>query len=410
MVRVGLLPTLLLFLLFPFGAPTMRAQSDMPEQLGVAGLLAMVPATLTDMEDDEDISDFYSQVSYAGFAAQLASLGIDSPQALSDEEGVSRWRAAVAPLSIPSQLARSSGPPEDQAEWQVALGFAPFEIDEALGVGQTPAELLLLRGRFDTSTVEAALRTSGFQAIGDTIYHVEHVDLASPAGKAVSIGMRYAAILPDGTLLFAGREEIARGVLETVSGKGSALDTALLIAPLLASAPADLASAIIVPGVRFAGAEIPSFGFDPDVHPSDLAATAEAVATASANEPKLPPVLVALLGMTIGGPYWPSGVETTPIPLAEGQAQARFAVELLFASEADAAAAVPVLDERLATETVGPDGPAYAELFPERTIAISTTSPTVVGLDLTFDTDVRPSRWLAHLPNGLIGPGFLRWG
>lgn len=407
MVRSGLLTALLVSLLVPFAAPTARAQTGDSNQLGISGMLAMVPAALRDLEDEEDVADFYSEITYAGFATQLASLGIDAPQDMSDGAGISKWRAAVAPLSIPPQLARSSGRPEDQAAWKAALGFAPFQIDEALGVGLPPAELLLLRGRFDATTVEAALQASGFQAIGDTIFHLDRVDLGSPAGKAVSPGMRYAAILPEGTLLFAGLEEIARGVVEFDAGTGDDLAAVPLIAPLLVSAP-DLASAVIVPGVRFAGGSLSPF--DLNVDPDDLAATIEAAATEAATEQSLPPVVMALFGITPGGPFWPNFL-ATPIPLQPGQASARFVVGLLFGSETDAESAVPVLDERLATETRGPDGDAYAQIFPERTVAVSETEPAVVEISLMFGPDVYPRVWVLLLQDTLTGlSGFLRWG
>jgi hypothetical protein len=186
MIRFRLCLALLAVFVFPLSVQATDAQTRPPKQLGLASMLSMVPATLRDVEDAEDVEDFYSEVTYAGISTQLASLGIEPPQDMSDDAGISRWRAAVAPLSIPGQLAHASGRPEDQAAWQTALGFAPFEVDEALGVGQTPAELLLLRGRFDAAAVEAAMLASGFQSIGDAIYHLEHVDLDSPSGRAVA--------------------------------------------------------------------------------------------------------------------------------------------------------------------------------------------------------------------------------
>ena len=371
-------------------------------------MLALVPAALPDFAD---AAEFYAQAVYADLAGQLAAVGVTAPAEPADDAAAGPWRAALAPLAVPDTIAPAFSRAEDRARWQAFFGFSPLDIDEALGVGGAPAELLLLRGRFDHAAVQAAWAASGYRPLdlgGDPVSWLEHVDIGSPGG----LGMKYAAVLPGGMLLFARQPEIARGVLDVLAGRAAPAG-ASTAAALLLVAPGDLASAVLVPGTRFAGGLPSGSSVDPRIDATVIATRAADAAAAAAEAAALPWVQTALLGLTAGGPVWPGGRNATPRPVPAGRPVARFVVALVFADDADARAAVAVLEERLATGrapgVAGQEGRPYTELFPKRRVRVAEGGERVVLVELGFGPDVRPAIWWS-LARDPAGPDFLARG
>src|SRR5215203_914078 len=304
-VRRLLLPTLLLVVLaLPLRPGPPVARGAPAGRLGLGGMLALVPAALPDFAD---AAEFYSQAVYADLAGQLAAVGVAAPAEPADDAAAGPWRAALAPLALPEQLGAGFSRVEDRARWQAFFGFSPLDVDEALGVGGAPAELLLLRGRFDQAAVQAAWAASGYRPLdlgGDPVFWLEHVDIGSPGG----LGMKYAAVLPDGMLLFIRQPEIARGVLDVLAGRAAPAGASAAAAALLPVAPGGLASAVLVPGTHFAGGLPSGWSFDPRIDATAIATRAADAAAAAVEAAALPPVQTALLGLTAGGPVWPGGL------------------------------------------------------------------------------------------------------
>jgi hypothetical protein len=131
--------------------------------------------------------------------------------------------------------------------------------------------------------------------------------------------------------------------------------------------------------------------FNPRFTPSDRE-TIAAQATATAELGELPPVQLALVGVTPGGPVPPSrtrGDEPTPTPEAEVGPAARFAISLLMEDRAAAEEAARIVELRLdGFQTLNgllrqEQAEPFVELYPERTVGVADDAP-VVEIELGF--------------------------
>jgi hypothetical protein len=362
----------LLFLLgmapagLPRLAPARDAAAAGPGSL--RGMLARVPATLPALESPET-----AIVAYADVAGQLAAVGLVPPDSLEHEssaEFVPRWAAATKALETPGRAREELLLGE---EWWGTFGFDPSQVDQVLNIwAPVPGsledfELRFYRGRFDEAAVRAALERAGYRpsdAGESTVWSVrEDYQFPEPGSPVwyVFAAMNHAAFLPDGTIAFAPARAIIDGVLAVAAGRATAMADRGDVAALLAQAPADLVWAYLVDGAKLAPA--PEFVLG--------------AATPPPPPGRLPPVSLALLGVTAGGPLTPP-VGLTPEPLPPGMPAARLLLALHMRSPADAAAAVPVIEERLATLASWESGRPYAEYFPERVVRAVTDEPVVL--------------------------------
>ena len=333
-------------------------------------------------------ADVLLLATYADVAAQIAAVGVVQPRGPQDES-FGEWARATLPLALPSAIVQHARDPL----WRETFGFDLFQVDQSLEVGEPPLVTTFLRGRFDERELRAAWEHSGYQAVdvdGTTaasLFEGPEIDLDSDVSRLALARLNNAAILDDGTLVFASSLDAIREVLRVASGDEPSLASRPGVAELL-DAVSPLASALLVDGSALAGtAPLETLiGADGDV---DAAATA--IAAQIAESGRMPPVRLALLGATPGGPI-PTrldGVEA-PAPPAD-QARLRFQLALLMADADAAATAVPVVEERLRTGQSLVSRRTYAELFPvaeQRVEAIEGTPVLLVDLGLGDETPI----------------------
>lgn len=337
-----------------------------PEESTDAGLglmLSRVPATLSDLDDPEAAS-----LTYANIAAQLQTVGVTPPDGMDDERS-SAWFEATRGLPMAMPAAQFLN------VWRDDYGFDLFQADQTLQISLPPFDLSLYRGRFDNQEVLRALDNIGYQPVAsnEAILSIRgdyEQDVQAPTAYKLA-AMNYATILHDGTLAFASALGILEDVLEVQAGERPSLAERSDIALLLASAPDDLVSAMIVDGQMLTGG-IPDqiLNLDPSATP-DLAAAATEIAERST----LPPIAIVLLGTTAGGPL--SMDEATTTPGAEAP-DARAVVIVAMLSPEDAQVAAPIIAERLVTQASVVTDEPFAEIFPEWTVEPVPGSPVVV--------------------------------
>ena len=326
-------------------------------------MLAHVPATLSDLDDPEG-----ANLTYANIAAQLQAVGVTPPDSMDDERSKA-WIDATRglPMAMPAA--------QFLKVWREDYGFDLFQADQTLQISLPPFDLSLYRGRFNNQEVLGALGDIGYQPVdndgailsirGDYEQDVQ----AQTAYKLAA--MNYATILDDGTLAFASALGILEEVLEVQAGERASLAERSDIALLLASAPNDLASAMIVPGsMLVAGIPDQVLDLDPGATP-DLAAAATEIAERSG----LPPIANVLLGMSVGGPISVDDTATSPVADVP---DARAVVIVAMHSPDAAQTAAPIIAERLATQASVVTDEPFAEIFPQRTVEPIPGSPIVV--------------------------------
>lgn len=332
-------------------------------------------------------------VTFADVAAQAAAVGVAPPTV---GEDVGRFRSAVAPLAVPRALAQNGSDPA----WREAFGFDLGMVDAVAEVGVPPETTLLLRGKFDEAALRAAWERSGYRTVGGdagaavvvSLDEEARVDLASPVGRLALASMNNGAILPDGTLAFAPSRTGLRAVLDVVAGRAASLAEAPSVAAVLATAPPDLASGMLLRGDALAAVD----PIDAIVMatPGDLEAVATEIAAEMTERARMPPVLLAAIGTTVGGPL-PAGAAASGAAENEAVPTGRLWGALLMAGDRDADAAVPVIQGRLETGRSSVTDEPYARWLPaeERRVSIVAGAPIVL-LDLGLGKDAPPGLWM----------------
>jgi hypothetical protein len=333
---------------------------------GLATMLAQVPDPLPCLEAANQALIFYADI-----AGQLSSLGLEAPDDIDSPE-FDDWKGATQGLAMPLTSAQYL------LKWRDLFGFDLLQADQTLQISSPPFELSLYRGRFDEDAVRRALEDLDYSAIDvehGTIVTVRddyELDLGSPA-RFVLATMNFATILPDGTIAFAPAREIIEAVLQLEADGSRSLADRDDVASLLPHLPADLVSAVIVPGWQLAlETANPADMLAPDATP-DI----NAIASQLAEADEMPPVGLAILGTTAGGPLMSLG-SATPEPLPPGTPAAQAVVALHMISPRAAEQSVPIIEQRLATgSAVSMDQP-FAELFPEQSVEAVPGEPVVL--------------------------------
>ena len=373
-----------------------RAQGATPEAGGeptaLAAMLAKVPASLPGLDEPAQAT-----IAYADIEAQLAAVGVTPPDR-ADAEGIEQWRAATRGLHLPSGASMY-----DNA-WRDDYGFDLLQTDQTISIVLPPYELTFFTGRFDHDAVLQHLDALGYQQVevdGHDMLSIRgdyEQDFNAPTTYKMA-GMNYAVILDDGTLAFASAGAPLAAVLDVAGGERASLMDQAGVATLVANAPRDLATAMLLHGTMLATGvpasllEIGS-GETPDV---------SAIATEIAETSTMPPIAMALLGATTGGPLVSAD---QPLPTPPGTPDARAVAVLLMLSPDAAETAATVVEERLATGSSTHYERPYAELFPERVVQV-VPATAVLLVELTLGPDA-PRNVLTQLLYSR-DLGFLGW-
>lgn len=392
-VRMASLSCCLMLLLTTLISPVswvaagQNGDADAPATSGFGAMLDTVPLKLPGGGAGDLV-----QVSYADLATQLAATGIEPPENV-DSPAFPDWIAATTGMPLPERASRFL------AQWRQLFGFDLFQVDETLEISSPPFDLTLYRGRFDERAVVEALDGLGYEAVdidGASVYAVRddyEIDLQSPTGFVLAT-MNVAAILPDGTLVFASARGIIESVVAVAADVRESMAASAGIATMLQHLPVDLVGATLVSGIalRQNPADVGALvnpGATPDLN---------AIATEMATPNEMPPVLLAVVGMTAGVP------PSSATPTSE-VAPAHAIVVLLVQRPSDAEAAVPVIKQRLETGESLLTGRAFTEIFADYDVQAISDEP-IVSIDLSIG-DAPPNVLIMMLYQRDLG--FVAW-
>jgi hypothetical protein len=156
----------------------------------------------------------------------------------------------------------------------------------------------------------------------------------------------------------------------------------IALAPMLLILPTDLTSALIVHGSTLTAMQDPLATVNEMMTPgADMSAIATKTAQQTEEAKQMPPIAAALIGATAGGPIPASRGDGTPTPTATDVPAATQIVAVTTISHDAAEAAVPVIEERLATQrppSLPPGGDTFATLYPERSVTAAPNQPVVL--------------------------------
>ena len=361
-----------------------------PASGGLAAMLAMAPASFPWVDEPAQV-----MIGYADIATQLAVTGI-APVDSMDAPGFSAWMSATRSLAMPVNVAQYL------KFWREDYGFDLFQADETLELILPPFNLTLFRGRFDQDAIRATLTGNGYTPVEVNGHEILTLrddyaqDISAPFAYKLA-AMNHVALMDDGAVACSS----VRGALEAAFDVADGLAPSLMeqagIGMMVNQAPADLVSGTIVSGTNLSG-NIP-----PELIDLEPGATPDfdAIATRVAAESEMPPVVLVLLGSTAGGPLFGDDIETPA-----GVPDAHAVAVLLMLNPEGAAAAVPVIEERLATGESMQTREPWSDFFPESTVAAVDGAPVVV-VDLTLGPERLPVVLTQMLMNRDLG--FLAW-
>jgi hypothetical protein len=361
-----------------------------PASGGIAGMLALAPATYPWVEEPASL-----MISYADLATQLEVTGVPAVDSMDDPD-FSQWVAATRTLAVPQNAAQYL------KFWREDYGFDLFQADETLELSLPPFNLSLFRGRFDHETIRATLTANGYREVeagGHEILTLRddyEQDLTSPFAYKLA-AMNHVALLDDGTIACSSVQAALVAVLDVANGQAASLMEQAGIAQMADQVPADLVSAMIVSGTMLAGNIPPGLlDLEPGATPDF-----DAIATEIAATSEMPPVVMLLIGSTAGGPLFGEDIETPA-----GVPDARAVAVALFLTPEMAEAAVPVIEERLATGASAATAQPFSEFFPEHDVRAVPSAPVLV-IDLTLGSETRPDILVNMLLNRDLN--FLAW-
>lgn len=328
--------------------------------------------------------------SWADLATQLAVAGLPAPDSAEDLGG--EFIQVTQALALPSDIFQHASSPD----YEDTFGFAPVQIEQALEAGQSPERLKLLRGRFSARTLTRAWERSGYEpferAVG-TIWSFADGPEFDPSSLVSLFGagaMNNAAILDDGTVVFAPTIVLVESVLSVAAGEADSLAEREDLATLLATVPAELVSAMMLEGDAL------SFE-DEFMTPEARQQIEELRAEQEVAVGEMPAVTSALFGIT-AGVHLPEGSEDMPSIDPDAPAPT-VVVRLLTDSTEDAGRAAEVVAYRWSEWPSLVTGQPLSGLL-ELERAEASEEELVLELDFAA-TDERPvAVWYQLIYNG----------
>lgn len=352
-------------------------------------------------------------LTYADLAAQYAAVGMTAPE-LTPDSRPGEWSRPLTGLAL-EDIANTGF---DIGKARDGLGWDIGEVDQFVGVGSFDERAVLLRGRFDPADLRAAWEAGHYLPLdlagpdGAEAFGRDpelHFGLDDPVVGLVGHAFDRVALLPSGELVYARTEDALERVLATAAGQADAMIDQAGVSELRAAAGESLASALVLPGLALTGM-MPLPGFDPFVGtPAPFDQVKNDFATAEAERQQMPPVSLALIGTTAGGPLPVSAIveDATPVPAdVSGIPDAEFRFLLSFDDEAAATAAAAVIEDRLETGQSARFQIPWSDVFDGWDVAVAPEDPTI-ALARIMPRGARLNDWYTlYISRDL---GFLAW-
>ena len=357
--------------LIPLRESTLAAQTPTIVD-GATRLIAMLR-----LLPDEPLDEV--GVRYANYEAQRAALGIEETAVDLDPD---RWHSAMrVPLMHPSSMADPMDP-----VWREELGSDLRDVAQMVEVGPSDKTILLLNGQFDAPSLTAAWEAGGYapvESAGTTWYTLGEDNVLFDPNVPLShyhLGMlSHLALLDDGMIVGTAQRVDMERVLalyereERSFAEGSG-------AKVVAAVPDDLAVGWIVDGAALITVGDPLMAL---VRNSNLPADVqERLATQAAEmaeqTPRMPPIALALVGVTAGALDADSSADFPEAP--RGHA----VIVVVPEEDADAETVAETVTRRLSTQTAplgeDPIGLPYTELFTDMMVETAPNGAVVVDL------------------------------
>jgi hypothetical protein len=342
--------------------------------------LGLVPDIMSsDNSPQGEIAEF------ADVALQLAAVSATSPTS-ADDPNLRLWIRATSWITLPQDLQVRALDPQ----WRELFGFDVFQIDQSLVAAEPPNQITYLRGRFDPNEVTTALTKSGYKPVdiegiqAYSLFPEAGIDLNNPVSHLALAHMNNGVILADGTLVSSSTLDAIRQVVAVSKGESPSLTSRVDIPALVQAMPRPLASAILIPG-----SNLSLFGalIDPRITAEQVQALMDQIHQLG----DMPPISLALLGVSAGGPLLNFGAGGTPEASSTIES-AVFDIGLLTVSPSQARTA-----ERTIAARVGALGSAvtqrpYANMFTSVQPAGPADLPIAV-VELTFSAESSPRIW-----------------
>jgi hypothetical protein len=327
---------------------------------------------------------------YADVAAQTAVAGLPLPTS-TDDPNFRPWTLALMALGVPDNLFINAM----RADWHALLGFDVWQIDQSLQIGELPVVLTFLRGRFDKAAIQAAWSSQGYRMLDvdgvavASLHEDASFDFKTDLGLYAFGQFNNAAILPEGTLVYAATLDGLRGIIAVAHDSAPSLADRPDVAPLLGAIAQPLASALLVSGTALRWEQV----FGPDL-------TAAQIDLIKSNVAPMPPILMALFGVTAGGPLV-GGANAARTSQSEIP-PARFEIAILLANRDAAVAAVQGVKNRLANNGDPRTGEPLIDEFASWDVHALADRPIVV-MELRFAPGVQSTLWYYFVDLGLLG-------
>jgi hypothetical protein len=315
--------------------------------------------------------DMLMIATFADLERQSIATGVARPVRDPGEEELFRWLNAMFALAMPGDYAPYAVSPEARA----FAGFGFEEVSQTVELGDPPRTIAMYQGAFDRDAVLAAWAEAGYseeqsESADVSIWNIaedDEISLENSVQRIFLARHNNAAFIGDDLIIFTSTRDRMQEAIAAATGKASSLGANSAVAELLEATP-PLASGVIVPGNSIM---VPLGGAIPEEDPG-------AVASAIADQiaaPQMPPVRLALIGITGGGPYPTRETATgtgTPVPTPE---LARIEIALQTYSPDEARQAIEVAGDRLETGASQLTGQSYNELFASWELAAAEGSP-----------------------------------
>lgn len=384
-----------------FMPENVRARASAPEatpppngdQNAFAGMLALAPDVLAGREPPTTIAQL------ADVSAQLKATSVARPES-GDGRAMREFARATSWMPVPA--------PVISDQFLPVFGFDLATIDRLLVTGEAPDPVTLFHGRFDEEILRTAWNGSGYTPVdlSDAFAYSFDPDGGLNLGTEVgSVGvgtMNNVALLQDNTLICTRTLAGLKTAVSAAQGNEQNLGAHPGISALVESGGAGLAAALITDGSALATPE-----FNPSTSAEDLHEILETEEAIAESVGTMPPVALALIGVSPGGPLADvTPDDGTPFPATPDQPVAFGRVSLLFDDLAVAEAALTVVGARIANGLRYSGEGRFTDLFSSWTLVVGSGLP-VLTIDLSFAGAVSPRQMFDLFQQRDLG--FVAW-
>lgn len=339
---------------------------------------------------------------FADLERQMIATGVARPPRNPTAEELEHWLSAIYALRLPRAFeapAYARNP-----EFRVLTGFGIEDVHQSAMIDSLMNVVTLYAGIFDRETVLTTWRNAGYHEVAsassDTaIRSVSEdglIDWDIPVQRVFAHHHSNAALIGNELVIFAATLDRLTKAIATAKGEVTSLGANPGVALLLAATP-PLAGGMLLTGSQIMA---PVFPFSDDSDTDDGITIVVGGTVEVGTEGQMPPVRLALIGITGGGPipYRDAPfAAATPLPTPE---LARMEIALLLSSIADAEQAIAVAAQRLERGST-PRDQLYREAFASWDLWVTEHAP-VARISFEFG-EAWPHIWSEMVSAGGLG-------